>query len=137
MYKKKMFTLLSGVLIFAGLTFAQPQQPPTKEQKLDFLTKKLDLNAQQVKIVNQILTGSKKQLDRLREKRQEFDEQTGKEMKQIFDQEDAQIEKNLTDSQKKIFAELKKERENHRPPMGPRHGERGEMPQGPPQPRGR
>ena len=134
---KRMFALLSGVLLFAGLTFAQPQQPPTKEQKLNFLTKKLDLNEKQAKAVDQILTGSKKQLDRLREKRQEFDEQTGKEMKQIFNQEDVQIEKNLTDSQKKIFAELKKERENHRPPMGPRHGERGEMPQGPPPSQGR
>ena len=137
MYRKKMFALLIGVLIFAGLTFAQPQPPPTKEQKLDFLTKKLDLNAQQVKTVDQILTGSKKQLDQLCEKRQKFNEQTGKEMKQIFDQEDAQIEKNLTDSQKKIFAELKKERKSHRPPIGPRQGERGKMLQGPPPPQGR
>ena len=47
------------------------------------------------------------------------DDQAMKDMKQIFDKEDAQIEKNLTDSQKKVFAELKKERENNRPPMGP------------------
>ena len=134
MYKKKMFVLLSAVFLFGGLAFAQPLRPPTKEQKLDFLTKKLDLNVQQVKAVDQILTGSKKQLDQLHEKRENFNDQSMKEMKQIFDKEDAQIEKNLTDSQKKVFAELKKERENHRPPMGPGHGERGEMPQGSPPP---
>ena len=136
MYRKRMFALLLGVFLFTGLAVAQPK-PPSKKQKLDFLTKKLDLNEQQVKTIDQILTSSKKQLDQLRDKREDFRKQSMKEMKQIFDQEDAQIEKNLTDSQKKVFAELKKDRENHRPPMGPRNGERGERPQGPPPPQGR
>lgn len=136
MFRKKMFALILGAFLFTGLAIAQPK-PPTKEQKLEFLTKKLELNEQQVKTIDQILTDSKKQLDQLRDKREEFKEQSMKEMKQIFDQEDTQIEKNLTDSQKKIFAELKKERENHRPPMSPPQGERGRMPQGSPPPQGR
>ena len=133
MFKKKMFVLMLGVILFAGIAVAQPQ-PPSKEQKLDFLSKRLQLNEQQVNAVDQILDGSKNKLDQLREKRQEFDKQMMKEMKQIFDEEDAQIEKELTDSQKTMFAELKKERENHRPPMGPPKGEQNKMPQGPPPP---
>ena len=134
MFRRKMLVLILGLFVFSGLAIAQPQ-PPSKEQKLEFLTKKLDLNEEQVKAIDQILTGSKNQLDQLREKGENFREQSMKEVKQIFDQEDTQIEKNLTDSQKKIFAELKKERENHRPPMGPEKGERDKMPQGPPPPR--
>ena len=134
MFRRKMLVLVLGVFVFSGLAIAQPQ-PPSKEQKLEFLTKKLDLNEQQVKAIDQILSSSKNQLDQLREKGENFREQSMKEMKQVFDQEDSQIEKNLTDSQKKIFAELKKERENHRPTKGPGNDERGERPQGPPPPR--
>ncbi len=134
MLKKKMFVVVLGAFLFTGLAISQP---PTKEQKLDLLSKKLDLNAQQIKAVDQILTGLKKQLDQLRERRWNFDDQAMKDMKQIFDKEDAQIEKKLTDSQKKLFAELKKERENNQPPMGPPREERREMPLGPPPSQGR
>ena len=134
MFRRKMLVLVLGVFVFSGLAIAQPQ-PPSKEQKLEFLTKKLDLNEQQVKAIDQILSSSKNQLDQLREKGENFREQSMREMKQVFDQEDSQIEKNLTDSQKKIFAELKKERGNHRPPKGPGNDERGESPQGTPPPR--
>lgn len=96
MLKKKMFVVVLGAFLFTGLAISQP---PTKEQKLDLLSKKLDLNAQQIKAVDQILTGLKKQLDQLRERRQSFNDQAMKDMRQIFDKEDAQIEKKLTDSQ--------------------------------------
>jgi septal ring factor EnvC (AmiA/AmiB activator) len=134
MLKKKMFVVVLGAFLFTGLAISQP---PTKEQKLDLLSKKLDLNAQQIKAVDQILTGLKKQLDQLRERRQSFNDQAMKDMRQIFDKEDAQIEKKLTDSQKKLFAELKKERENNQPPIGPPHEERREMLLGPPPTQGR
>ena len=82
MNRKKMLALLLGVFLFKGLALAQPQ-PPSKEQKLDFLTKKLDLNEQQVKTIDQILTSSKKQLDQLRNKREDFRKQSMKESRYL------------------------------------------------------
>lgn len=135
MFREMMFVLLFGAFVFTGLTMAQ-SQPPTKEQKLDFLTQKLNLSDQQAKAIEKILSDSKEQLDQIHEKSREFNKGNMEEMKKVFDKEDTEIEKNLTDSQKKIFAELRKERENHRPPIGPPRGDRGDMHQGPP-PRGR
>ena len=126
MFRNKIFALLFGVFVFMGLAIAQPQ-PPTKEQKLDFLTQKLNLSDQQVKAIDKILSDSKEQLDQIHEKSRVFNKENMEEMKEVLDKEDAAVEKNLTDSQKKIFAELKKERENHRPPMRPPHSERGDM----------
>jgi hypothetical protein len=133
MFRNKLFALLFGVLIMTGFAFAQPG-PPSKKEKLDFLIKKLELNEQQIKAIDQVLTSTQKQLDQLCEKRRDFNDQSMKETKQVFDNEDLQIEKTLTDSQKRILAELKKERENHRPPMGPPQDQRDNMRQGPPPP---
>ncbi len=135
MFGRKISALLLGAFLCTGLAIAQ-QQPPSKERRLDFLTQKLNLSDQQVKAIDKILSDSKEQLDQIHGKSREFNKKNMEEIKEVFDKEDVAIEKNLTDSQKKIFVELRKERESHRPPMRPPHSERGDMHQGPP-PRGR
>lgn len=130
MFTRKLIPVLLFALLFAGLSYSQqlpetpkpPSPPPpplTKEMKLDRLSQKLNLNEQQVKEVDKILTVSEKKLDKIRGKYGDINRDMMTEIKRVIDNQDSEIEKKLTDAQKKKFEQMRKERMNHRPPMAP------------------
>jgi periplasmic protein CpxP/Spy len=134
---KSRFVLSCFVLVYilAGVAYSQQKPPrePPREEMLKHLTEKLKLTDDQVEKVELILNTTKNKMDILKEKMGNEKDKLMDEMQDIRKNEDKEIEKVLTDEQKKLFADLKKERSERRPPMGDRQGpppQMGERPGG-------
>lgn len=105
--------IVLGVLA-VSLAVAQPR-PPSKVVRLTHLRKGLDLTTEQIGPVEQILASTDKKIEDLRDKGITDLRSLMDTMKKIFDEEDVKIEQILTSVQKTKFAEMKKDREKHRP----------------------
>jgi len=110
------FSLLASVLI-VGTIQAQP-----KPQKLRMLKDILELNEKQAQTIETIMDSTENKLDRLKEKIEAGRKQNMEQMKSILNNEDKEIVKNLNDDQKKKYAGMKEEREDHRPSRRERPG---------------
>ncbi len=105
--------LITAAILFCfllvGISSAQPT-PPSKEKMLKHLVEKLELTKAQAKKVESILNS-------FHEKMFEKKELMRREEEKIMNASDEEISKLLTETQKKKFEEIKKEREMRRPPM--------------------
>jgi hypothetical protein len=123
---KSRFILFSFFLFYlvAGTVHCQPRpkQEPPRAEMLKHLTEQLKLTDDQVEKVELILNTTKNKMDILKEKMRGEKEKSMDEMQEIKKNEEKEIEKVLTDEQKKLFADMKKERSERRPPMGDRQG---------------
>lgn len=135
MLTRKLIPVILFALLFSGISYSQqrpetphspspPPPPPTKEMRLEHLTQKLNLNDQQVKELDKILSESEQKLDKIREKYGDINRNMMTEIKQVLNEQDKEIEKKLDDQQKKKFEEMRKERRDHQPPMPPPPGSR-------------
>ncbi len=112
--------ILFGFLFVSFLTgsiYSQPK-PPSKRDMFKQLKSRLELTDEQAKKIDEILSVSEKKMKALRDKMEEQNDNMMYQMDSVVENQDKEIEKILTDTQKKEYKEVKKERENMRPPMG-------------------
>jgi len=103
MLTKKIISVVLCAFLFSGFSFSQqrpekapqPSPPPTKEMKLEHLSKKLQLNDQQVEKVENILNNSGEKIEKIREKYGKIHKEMMEKIKLVMDNENQEIEKNL------------------------------------------
>ena len=78
----------------------------------------LQLTAEQTEQVSAILDTTQQQLDQLCNSPSDDHQKKWKAMRKIMEEEDARIEKILTETQKKKYDQLKEERRKNRPGQG-------------------
>jgi hypothetical protein len=135
MRAKNILQSLLIILLLAGIIYSQPQ-PPSPRQKLKHLKEKLELSDEQAKKIETILKTSDTKMKALHEKMEASHDEAMDEMDNIISAENKEIEKVLTDAQKKEYLKLKKETEGMRLPMGDKQGPPREGNQPPPPPPG-
>jgi Spy/CpxP family protein refolding chaperone len=105
---------------------AHHQITPLPGANLPQLKEMLDLSEDQIAKIENIMDAMQDKIDSLQDKIDKMQHENMDSMKKIKDEGDNQIEKVLTDSQKKKFERMKKECCRHRPP--PPHDDFGEGP---------
>jgi Spy/CpxP family protein refolding chaperone len=85
--------------------------PPPPMNRLKKYTEKLELTTEQIAKIDAILRLSQNKYSSLELKKSSDPSEYGKQRKEIMDQEDAQVEKILNETQKRKFAELKKKQD--------------------------
>lgn len=117
------FRFLLGSFLFAciiiGTIYSQPKLP-SKREMLKQLKARLELTDVQTKKIDVILSASEKKLHSLRDEMDEQHEKKMDQMDSVLSSRESEIEKVLTDTQKKEYKEMKKEMEKIRPSKGDR-----------------
>ncbi len=113
------FLAVSSLLILGSVSFSQGMMMATPEERAKRLTERLSLTEDQTKKVQEIFKNADKERSEKMEPVRGDRDAMREQMTAIMASTDKQIEKILTDEQKKKYEELKKERRQMR------GGERG------------
>jgi len=122
-------------LFALGVAIALQAQPfpPSGEFRLKHLKKALQLTDEQSEKIKTIFKATNTKLSELQNKEEMEREKEMEELDKIFAAQDTEIEKVLTDTQKKKYSKIKDDREERGPgEFGPPPGGPDGMPPGPP-----
>lgn len=115
------------LLLFVNIS-AQREGPPEKKDMVKELKTALGLNDEQTKKIETIFNENRKKMDSMFDKKPGGQPQSRKEMDAMRESMDMEIEKILTEEQKKLFKQFKekqkKEADVRMPPPGERFGMR-------------
>jgi len=107
--KKKAFLLV--VFFCAGVVVSCAQTSNSIDTRITELQSKLGLSEKQMTQIEPVMRAADLKISKLRNETRDSQELM-QEMRSIMEQQAKEIEKYLTDEQKVIFTELKKERQN-------------------------
>jgi succinate dehydrogenase flavin-adding protein (antitoxin of CptAB toxin-antitoxin module) len=117
--------VLAAALILPAFTVLKAQpMPPSKEHRAAHLKKALQLSDEQAEKVKGIFKATDAKLTELQSKNESTRDNEMKELDKIFAEQDREIEKILTDQQKKKYEKLREDMEGGGPEgFGPPPGD--------------
>ena len=114
---KNFLCSLLVALFIAGIMNAQPMRPPSAKEKVRQLKNRLELTDDQAKQLETILKSSESKIKAMMEKMEAAREEAMDEMDKVIAGENKDVEKVLSDTQKKEYAKMKKEIKKCSPPQ--------------------